>query len=184
MVNLRRTDWSPKLDETLWVYRTSFKTHLGMSPFKLVYEKACHLPIELEHKAYWAIKRLNFNARLVGEQRLFELNEMEKFKAQAYENTKLYKENTKKWHDQNLIPQHFHVGQHVLLYNSRLKFFPEKLKSRWSEPFEVHHVYHHGAVDIKNVDDRTIFMVNGERLKIYNGAPPLSDKSVLYLHDV
>ncbi|KAE8655271.1 Mitogen-activated protein kinase 14 [Hibiscus syriacus] len=66
-----------------------------------------------------------------GEQRLLELNEMEEFRAQAYENARIYKEKTKKWHDQKLMPQHFHVGQQVLLYNSRLKLFPGKLQSRW-----------------------------------------------------
>ncbi|XP_039032086.1 uncharacterized protein LOC120167020, partial [Hibiscus syriacus] len=147
VVNPRRKDWSPKLDEALWAYRTAFKTPLGMLPFKMVYGKACHLPVELEHKAYWAIKKLNFDAQLAGEKRLLDLNEIEEFRAQAYENAKLYKERTKKWHDKNLLPRNFHEGQKVFLFNSRLKLFPDKLKSRWSGPFEVHHVYPYGAVD-------------------------------------
>ncbi|KAE8668890.1 Chaperone DnaJ-domain superfamily protein, putative isoform 2 [Hibiscus syriacus] len=131
VVNPRRKDWSPKLDEALWDYRMKFKTPLGMSPFNMGYRKACHLPFELEHKAYWAIKKLNFDAQLAGEKRLLDLNEMEEFRA--------------------------------------LKLFPGKLKSRWSGSFKVHHVYPYGAVDIKNMDNGSIFKVNGQRLKAYQG---------------
>ncbi|KAE8726680.1 hypothetical protein F3Y22_tig00006570pilonHSYRG00206 [Hibiscus syriacus] len=184
VVNPRRKDWSPKLDEALWDYRTTFKTPLGMSPFKMVYGKVCHLPVELEHKAYWVIKKLNFDAQLAGEKRLLDLNEMEEFRAQAYENVKLYKEKPKKWHDKMLFPRHFHEGQKVLLFNSRFKLFPDKLKSRWSGPFEVHHVYPYGAVDIKNMDDGSIFKVNGQFLKAYQGIPLAHDKSAFLLYDV
>ncbi|XP_039001687.1 uncharacterized protein LOC120127957 [Hibiscus syriacus] len=153
-----------------------------MSPFKLVYGKVDHLLVEL-YQAYWATKKLNFYAQLAGEQRLLGLNEMEEYREQAYENVKLCKEKTKKWYDQMFFPWHFHVVQQVLLYNSRLRLFPGKLKSRWSGPFEVHHVYPHGVVDIKNIDDATILKVNGQQLKAYNRAPPLCDKSVLHLQD-
>ncbi|XP_039055020.1 uncharacterized protein LOC120197635 [Hibiscus syriacus] len=79
VVNLRRNDWSPKLDEALGAYRMEFKTPLGMSPFKMVYEKSCHLLVELEHKAYCVIKKLNFNAQLAGEEIFLDLNEIEEF---------------------------------------------------------------------------------------------------------
>ncbi|KAK8597162.1 hypothetical protein V6N13_001794 [Hibiscus sabdariffa] len=183
-VSTNRKDWSPKLDEALWAYRTAFKTPLGMSPFKIVYGKACHLPVELEYKAFWAIKKLNMDAQLAGEKRLLELNELEEFRLQAYESARLYKEKTKRWHDKHIMPQHFHEGQQVLLYNSRLKLFPGKLKSRWSGPFLVHKVYPYGAVEIKKDEDANIFKVNGQRLKVYTGAPILRDKGVLFLKDL
>ncbi|XP_039054287.1 uncharacterized protein LOC120196583 [Hibiscus syriacus] len=99
VVNLRQKNWSPKLDEALWAYRTTCKPPLGISPFNLVYGKACYLSFKLEHKVYCAIKRLNFDAHLDEEQRLLELNDMEEFRAQAYEKAMIYKEKTKKWHN-------------------------------------------------------------------------------------
>ncbi|XP_047262148.1 uncharacterized protein LOC124898597 [Capsicum annuum] len=69
-VNASQKDWSQKLDDALWAYRTAFKTPIGMSPFQLVYAKVCHLPIELEHKALWAFKRLNLNWKEAAEMRL------------------------------------------------------------------------------------------------------------------
>ncbi|XP_039012073.1 uncharacterized protein LOC120141206 [Hibiscus syriacus] len=154
---------------------------LGMSPFKMVYGKSCHLPVELEHKKYWAINKLNFDVQLAREQRLLNLNEIEEFRSQVHENAKIFMEKTKKWHDRMLFPRHFHIGQQMLLFNSRVKLFPDKLNSRWSRPFEVHHVYPHDDVDISNIYDGTISKINCQRLKAYRGAPPLRDKSTLFL---
>ena len=94
-VNRSSKNWSKKLDDALWAYRTANKNPMGMSPYKMVYAKACHLPLELEHKAYWAIKELNYDFKLAGEKRLFDISSLDEWRTQAYENAKLFKEKLK-----------------------------------------------------------------------------------------
>ena len=102
-----------------------------------------------------------------GSSRILQLHELEEIWNRAYENAKVYKDQTKKWHDKRIVRKEFHEGQLVLLYISRLKLFPGKLRSKWSGPFLVHKVFPHGAIEVKNQENGDIFKVNGKRLKPY-----------------
>ncbi|KAG7552338.1 Ribonuclease H-like superfamily [Arabidopsis thaliana x Arabidopsis arenosa] len=164
-VGITRKDWSAKLDDALWACRTAFKTPIGTTPFNLLYGKSCHLPVELEYKAMWEVKLLNFDIKTAEEKRLIQLNDLNEIRLEAYESSRIYKERTKSFHDKKIISRDFKVGDQVLLFNSRLRLFPGKLKSRWSGPFRVTAVRPYGAITLAGKDGD--FTVNGQRLKRY-----------------
>ena len=160
-----RKDWSLRLTDALWAYRIDFKTILGMYPYRLVYGKACHLPVEMEHMTYWAIQTLYFDLAQAGKQRLLQMNELDELRRESYESSRIYKERLKLFHDKNIVRKTFEPHQKVLLYSSCLYIFPGKLRSKWTGPFIVKVVYPYGAVEIENPENGKIFKVNGQCLK-------------------
>ncbi|GMP95942.1 hypothetical protein CsSME_00044802 [Camellia sinensis var. sinensis] len=117
--------------------------------------------------AYWAIKSFNMKMDESGEHRKLQLQELEEIRNDAYENAMIYKEKTKAFHDRMISGKEFNVGQKILLYHSRLRLFPGKLRSRWIGPFVVTNVFSHGAVEIQSLATSKVFKVNGHRLKTF-----------------
>ncbi|GJV76463.1 reverse transcriptase domain-containing protein [Tanacetum coccineum] len=177
-------NWSEKLDYTLWAFRTTYKTHIGCTPFRLVYGKAFHLPVEIKHKAYWALKQCNMDLTTAAKNHFMELNELIELRDEAYENTRIYKERTKKWHDSRLRgDKNFKAGDKVLLFNSRFKMHPAKLKSKRHDPNVVKIVHPYGIVEITDKNGIS-FKVNRQRLKKYHdGHTNEEEKEVVELDD-
>nr|GEW56916.1 reverse transcriptase domain-containing protein [Tanacetum cinerariifolium] len=170
-VGENRSLWSDKLDDALWVFRNAFRTPVGCTPYRLVYGKTCHLPLELEHKAFWALKHANFDLKTMDDHRKLQLNELSELRDQAYENSLICKERTKKLHDAKIKNRIFNVGDQVLLFNSRLKIFSGKLNSRWSGPFIISEIYPYETAKLVHPDSCN-FKVNWHRLKHYHGRDP------------
>ncbi|GJV48486.1 reverse transcriptase domain-containing protein [Tanacetum coccineum] len=172
-IGKNRASWSDKLDDAFWAFHTAFKTPIRCTPYKLVYGKACHLPIDLKHKAYWALKHYNFDFKSAGDHQKFQMNKLNELRDQAYENSLIYKEKTKKIHDSKIKNRVFNVCDRVLLFNYRLKIFSSKLKTRWTGPFIVTQVFPYGTVELSQTDGPN-FKVNGHRLNHYFGGdiPP------------
>nr|GEU62038.1 reverse transcriptase domain-containing protein [Tanacetum cinerariifolium] len=137
-VGENHASWSDKLDDALWAFHTAFKTPIGCTPYKLT----------------------------AGDHRKLQLNKLNELRDQAYENSMIYKERTKKLHDSKIKNHIFNVGDEVFLFNSRLKIFSRKLKTRWSGPFTITQVFPYGTVELSQPNSPS-FKVNGHRVKHY-----------------
>ncbi|XP_076926509.1 uncharacterized protein LOC143589705 [Bidens hawaiensis] len=155
-VGAGRKDWSEKLDDALWAFRTAYKTPLGTTPFMLVYDKSCYLLVELEHRAYWALKTVNIDLTEAARKRYFQIHELEELRDAAYSRSLNIKEKTKVLHDRRLKgDKEFKKCDKVLLFNSRLKLFAGKLRSKWTGPYLVKEVFSYGVVELENPDNGT-----------------------------
>ncbi|XP_076895635.1 uncharacterized protein LOC143548312 [Bidens hawaiensis] len=137
--------------------------------------------MELAHPAFWAIKKVNADNNEAGELRKLKLNEIEEIRDEAYECASAYKDKRKKVRDAKLRKRTFEVGQKVWLYNSRLKLFPKKLKSKWMGPYVNTRVGRFGDAEIEDAQDQTKQVVNGHRLKPYLEG---KDINMLYVVEV
>jgi transposase InsO family protein len=122
-VNQMGRSWRSKLSEALWAYQTAYKTPIDMTPYQLVYGKSCYLPVELDHQAFWAIKKWNMDLKAVRTKRKIQIAELEEWRENAYHSAKLYKEITKRWHDKRIKIKQFKLGDKVLLFKSCVCLF-------------------------------------------------------------
>ncbi|XP_076886573.1 uncharacterized protein LOC143536476 [Bidens hawaiensis] len=163
------------------------KRLLEPPPYRLVYRKGCHLPIELAHLALCAVRNINLDYECEGKQRKLNICEVEELRDEAYEYASVYKDKMKRFHDAKLRRKTFEEGQRVWLYNSRLKLFPGKLKSKWTAPYQVKRVGKYGEVEIEDFDDHLRQVVNSHRLKPYLEDADLNkeihDSDVCFLAD-
>lgn len=140
MVAKHRCDWVEQLNEALWTFQTAYKTPIGTTPFQLVYGNMCHLPVQVEHKTFWALKTLSNEFAFCREREI--MAKLDKWRHLDYDNAQIYNEKNRAYHNKRIKDNQEFKGEYeVLLFNSVLKLFHGKLKSRCSGPFKVVNIF-------------------------------------------
>jgi hypothetical protein len=167
-VKENRKDWSYRLPEALWAYRTTWRNTTGFSPYELVYGKSVVFPVEFEIKTLRTALAVNLDLTDAQTARLQQLNELEEKRLDAIQQTTIIQQQRSKWHDKNIKNKQFQKGNWALLYDSRFKEFQGKLRTRWLGPYELDIVFPNGTVRLLTIDDsKTPLLVNGHRLRLY-----------------
>ncbi|XP_028755654.1 uncharacterized protein LOC114715017 [Neltuma alba] len=127
--------------------------------------------MELEHKAYWAVLTCKKEIDKAGKERLFQPQEIDEMRPEAYDNSRMYKENCRAIHDSSILRKSFKLGDRVLKFIAQFKFRDEKLKERWDGPYTITKVLGYGAFELKDKKDGTTHLANGHLLKLFCGKP-------------
>jgi hypothetical protein len=163
-----RKDWSYKLLEALWAYRTTWRNTTGFSPYELVYGKSVFFPVEFEIKTLRTALAVNLDLIDAQTVMLQQLNELEEKRLDVIQQTTIIQQQRSQWHEKNIKNKQFQKGNWALLYDSRFKEFQGKLRTRWLGPYEVDTVFPNGTVRLLTIDDsKTPLLVNGHRLCLY-----------------
>lgn len=168
IVQLHYRDWSNRLPEVVWAYRTTWKTTKGFTLFELLYGKIAMLPIEFEHKTLRTTLELNIDLPVTQRENLLHLNSLDEMHKSTLEHIEIIQKKRKQWHDSHIKNKKFQVGDWAFLYDSRFKELPGKLHTRWLGPYEINHVFANGPVQLTTIHlVHFKILVNGHWLKLY-----------------
>jgi hypothetical protein len=167
-VKENRKDWSQRLPEALWAYRTTWRNTTGFSPYELVYGKSVVFPVEFEIKSLRTALAVNPNLTNAQTARLQQLNELDEKRLDAIHQTTMIQQQRTKWHDKTIKHKQFQKRNWALLYDSRFKKFQGKLRTRWLGPYEVDTIFPNGTIRLLTIDDsKTPLLVNCHQLRLY-----------------
>src|SRR4051812_28939733 len=161
-------EWSHRLDDIVWAYRTSFQTPFRGSPYRTVFGYHCHLPTDLQQRCYWTCRIMNYDLQEAGEKDLLEFHELDDWRTDAHDKQRFYKERILYWQYIHMTKDIFHEGQRVLFYHTWMVIFPGEIQSEWAGPYTISQVYYHGAVELTDEYGKR-FKVNRRRIRLYIG---------------